>query len=162
MIKSVRSGWTLHPDSVMLQSGLMLLHQILNHISASLAFVTCLFPAPEEPLEKFKAASPSSMHCTPLPYDLSAFKAAGAHQFSCCEIWGWSTNNCPEVSPRQKENEQKIRGAGQQLSNNAKALVQDDYAVPDLQAPVNVEQLNPHGTFWEWHVLALKLPWRAN
>lgn len=45
------------------------------------------------------------------------------------------------------ENAQKIRGTGQQLSRNAKALVQDEYAVPDLQAPVNVEQLNPHGTF---------------
>lgn len=86
MIKSVRSDQTLHPDSVMLQSSLILLHQILNHIPVFLTFVTRLFPAPEEPLEKFKAAAPSSVRCTPLPYDLSAFKAAGAHQFSCFEI----------------------------------------------------------------------------
>lgn len=70
----------LLPDSVTLHSGLMLLHQILNHIPA---FLTCLFPAPEEPLEKFETAAPSSERCTVLPYDLSAFKAAGAHQFSC-------------------------------------------------------------------------------
>lgn len=67
-------------------SDLMLLHQILNHIPASLDFVTCLFPARKEPLEKHKAAASSSVRATPLPYDLSAFKAAGAHQFSCSEI----------------------------------------------------------------------------
>lgn len=79
--RGVCAGWILHPDGVTLQSGLMLLHQILNNIPASLAFVTWLFPAPEEPLGKFKAAAPSSVRSPPLPYDLSAFKAAGAHQF---------------------------------------------------------------------------------
>lgn len=60
----------------MLQSSLTLLHQILNRVPASLAFVTWLFPAPKEPLEKFKAAAHSSVRRTPLAYDLSAFEAA--------------------------------------------------------------------------------------
>lgn len=162
MIKSVCSGWTLHPDSVMLQSGLMLLHQILNPISASFAFVTCLFPAPEEPLKKFKAAAGSSMRRTPLPYDLSAFQAAGERQFSCCEIWGWSTNNCPEGVPDRRRMHKRSEEQGSNSPIMQKPRYRDEDAAPDLQAPVNVEQLNPHGTFREWHVLALKLPWRAN
>lgn len=111
VMKSVCSGQILHSDGEMLQPGLIQLHQILS-IPASLTVVPCLFPAPEEPLGKFKAPAPSSVHCTPLQYHLSAFMAAGAHQFSWSEIWSWSGNNCPEGVPGRKRRHKRSEEQG--------------------------------------------------